>query len=137
MKPSPDDITKSIHKSINKVLKSKTNLKRKRRNTADHKKQLFIDIITHIELANTRTLATLGEVGIDLSNYDDLFHVVIESLFELHFGKPGHDLIAFYLYSRTNPDGSVNELTDASGNIFELNTPEQLWDVLAKMSEPK
>jgi hypothetical protein len=67
---------------------------------------------------------------------DEKFYKVIDTLFDLHFGKDACELIFFYLYDRVNPDGTENEVMDENNMVLPLNSPSDLWN-LVKLTKEK
>jgi len=105
-------------------------VRRKKKKTADKKRELFISIINSIDSVNTRQHLMYTDLQLDFTNYDEPFHEIIDALIILNFGKEGADLISWYLWDRINPDGAINELVDQDGNSFALETPQELWNLL-------
>ena len=122
-----------VKKAIDELLKVNTSFKRKKKNTLEKKKELFYAIINGIQVLDTRSSLVNADLRLDTSSYDEAFYQVIDALLLFIFGKDGYELISFYLYEKTNPDGSINTLIDDNGNEVELDTPEDLWNVLFKL----
>ena len=70
------------------------------------------------------------ELQVDFSTYDEKFYMAIDLMFEMHFGKEAAEIIFFYLYERTNPDGSTNDILDANDYPIPLDTVAELWSVV-------
>lgn len=121
-----------IQTAINKLLGVKSLVRRKKKNKADKKKELFITIINSIEQIVNRQNLMYAELNLDLSNYDESFLDVIDALIVLHFGKDGAELISYYLWDRVDPAGEINPLTDESGNEIVLENAQDLWNLLIK-----
>lgn len=122
-----------IKKAIDDLLKVNTSFKRKKKNALEKKKELFYNIINGIQALDARSSLANADLRIDMSSYDEAFYQVIDALILYIFGKDGYELINFYLYEKINPDGSINTLVDDNGNEVDLDTPEDLWTVLAKL----
>ena len=56
------------------------------------------------------------------------------ALIILHFGKEGAELIAYYLWDRANPDGTINPLVDENDQEVFLETAQDLWNLLIKIN---
>jgi len=119
-----------IKKSIDDIIGVDTSLKRKKKNENDIQKEKFEKIIQTLEEIEVRGMILGNDLDLDFTSYDEKFYFVIDNLFHLHFGKEACELIFFYLYERTNPDGSMNEIRDLDGNILSLESPSDLWDVI-------
>ena len=122
-----------IKKAVDSLLKVNSTVKRKKKAYIDKQKDLFVNIITALQAAQTRTYLTQAELKLDFSTYDEMYLQIIDSLILLNFGKEGYELISFYLYEKWNPDGSVNELFDDDENIVPSTTPEDIWNILVKL----
>ena len=113
-----------------------TFLKRKKKFEEDIQRVRFETIIQTLEEVEVRGMILENDLNIDFSSYDEKFYLVIDSLFNLHFGKEASELIFFYLYDRMNPDGTMNEVMDADENVIPLSTPSELWE-LVKITQEK
>ena len=123
-----------IQQAINEILNVKSLLRKKRKTQTDKKRDLFISIINSIERLVTRQNLMFTDFEIDFANYDDPFLDTIDALIVLHFGKEGAEMIVYYLWDRTNEDGSINPLRDEDGNDIFLNSAGELWDLLIKIN---
>lgn len=119
---------------INEILNVKSLIRRKKKNQSDKKKELFISIINAIEHVSNRQNLMYVDLQVDFSTYDESFLDIVDALVILHFGKEGAELIAYYLWERVNPDGSINPLVDESGNPVVLETASDLWETLLLMN---
>jgi hypothetical protein len=122
-----------IKKAVDQLLKINSTVKRKKKAYIDKQKDLFVGIMMALQAAQTRTALTQAELKLDFSSYDEMFLQVIDSLILLHFGKEGYELISWYLYEKTNPDGTVNDLQDDDENIVPSETVEDIWNILVKL----
>jgi hypothetical protein len=71
-----------------------------------------------------------ADYAVDLTNYDEPFFQIIDSLIFMQFGKDAGELVMFYLYERTNPDGTINPLYDTNDKIIPLERIEDLWELV-------
>jgi hypothetical protein len=124
-----------IKKSIDDILGTDTSLKRKKKTEDDLNRERFEKIIQTLEELEVRSLILGGDLSLDFTSYDEKFYVVIDLLFQLHFGKEAAELIFFYLYERTNPDGTTNGLQNDEGEVIELTSPNDLWYLLKAMQD--
>ena len=125
-----------IKKSIDNIIGVDTFLKRKKKSEDDVQREKFEKIIQTLEEIEVRGMILGNDLQLDFSSYDEKFYKVIDSLFELHFGKDACELIFFYLYERINPDGTHNEVVDENGNVLPLSSPGDLWNVI-KLTQGK
>lgn len=123
-----------IQTAINQLLNVKSLIRRKKKTQEAKKKELFVSIINSIEAIINRQNLMYADLNLDLSNYDEAFLDTIDALIILHFGKEGAELIAFYLWDRAAPDGSVTPLMDDQGNEVYLDTAHDLWNLLVKIN---
>ena len=119
-----------IQKAINQLLNVKSLVRRKKKTQEAKKRELFISIINSIEAIINRQNLMYAELNLDLANYDEAFLDTIDALIILHFGKEGAEIIAYYLWDRVAPDGSIIALTDTEGKEVLLQTASDLWDLL-------
>ena len=78
-----------------------------------------------------------ADYGINTSKFNEPLFQIIDGLIYLHFGKEAGDLIMFYIYERTNPDGSANDLVDVDDAIIPLTRIEDLWELVKKINNRK
>lgn len=124
----------SIQTVINEILNVKSLIRRKKKNQSDKKKELFVSIVNAIEHVSNRQNLMYVDLQVDFTTYDESFLDIIDALVILHFGKEGAELIAYYLWDRVNPDGSINTLVDENNNPIVLETASDLWDTLLLMN---
>lgn len=119
-----------IQSAINQILNVKSLVRRKKKTQVEKKKELFISIINSIEHIINRQNLMYVELDLDLAKYDEAFLDTIDALIILHFGKEGAELITYYLWDRTSPDGTIAPLIDAEGNEVILESANDLWNLL-------
>lgn len=119
-----------IQTAINQILNVKSLVRRKKKTQIEKKKELFISIINSIEHIINRQNLMYVELDLDLAKYDEAFLDTIDALIILHFGKEGAELITYYLWDRTAPDGSIAPLIDVEGNEVILENAHDLWNLL-------
>lgn len=119
-----------IQSAINQILNVKSLVRRKKKTQVEKKKELFISIINSIEHIINRQNLMYVELDLDLAKYDEAFLDTIDALIILHFGKEGAELITYYLWDRTSPDGTIAPLIDAEGNEVILENANDLWNLL-------
>lgn len=134
----PDFDKKKSHEenvqiSIDKILGSNTILKRAKKTTEDHRRNLFISLIEELIALDIRDQELDRSFYLDLSKYNSPFHSVINSLFQLSFTKEQTNLIFFYLYERITPEGYLLELTDDTGKVMDLGSIAKLYEEVKKL----
>lgn len=123
-----------IQTAINQVLGIKSLIRRKKKTQETKKRELFISIINSIEAIINRQNLMYAELNLDLANYDEAFLDTIDALIVLHFGKDGAELIAYYLWDRVAPDGTISPLIDEQGREVYLETASDLWNLLISIN---
>jgi c-di-AMP phosphodiesterase-like protein len=123
-----------VQAAINEILNVKSLIRRKKKNQSDKKRELFISIVNAIEHVSNRQNLMYVDLQLDFTTYDESFLDIIDALVILHFGKEGAELIAYYLWDRVNPDGSINPLVDEDNNPVILQNASDLWETLLLMN---
>ena len=123
-----------IQIAINQILNVKSLIRRKKKTQEAKKKELFISIINSIEAIINRQNLMYAELNLDLANYDEAFLDTIDALIILNFGKEGAEIIAYYLWDRTAPDGTIIPLVDDQGKEVYLETAQDLWNLLISIN---
>ena len=128
---SNKDQAKKIQESIERLLNTKTNLKRKRKSQIQLQKQLFTDIINGI-IELTSLNKRLGEEGIFLDSYYNLSFSIIEFALEMFLGRDLVTLIVYYLENLEK--GTPQEIVYGEDDKpLEIKNIDQLWDMILKI----
>lgn len=72
---------------------------------------------------------SLFKLGVNLMEYEDMYHIVISNLLLSVFDSEGKDWIDWYLYERVGFTEKVNLATDENGKEICYDIPS-LWDVV-------
>jgi len=123
-----------IQTAINQILNVKSLIRRKKKTQSAKKKELFVSIVNSLEQIIVRQNLMYAELQLDFATYDDSFLDIIDALIILHFGKEGAELIGYYLWERSNPDGSMNDLVDEAGVVVPMENANDLWNALVQMN---
>ena len=123
-----------IQTVINQLLNVKSLVRRKKKTQEAKKRELFISIINSIEAIINRQNLMYAELNLDLANYDEAFLDTIDALIILHFGKEGAEVIAYFLWDRVGPDGSIEPLLDEQNIPVYLETANDLWNLLIRIN---
>jgi hypothetical protein len=129
---SVDKEIEGIQNQINSIIGTNTKIVRRKKNNEDIKHELFISIITQIELVINRSALVRSDFKIDLTDYDEMYLQIIDNLIYLSFGTKAADLIIHYCYDRIEMDGSI-PYVDEKGIEYEISDPNQLWQVVKKL----
>lgn len=125
---------KQIQLGVDSIIGTKTIIRRKRKSTADKKRELFFNIINGIDELNVRQNIMYGDLNLDFADYDEKFFTVIDMLIYMHFSKQCTELIGFYLYERINVDGTINPVIVNDNEEVLLETPYDLWNLICKVN---
>lgn len=88
--------------------------------------EIFKTIIEGLEKISERSHSA-HQLGIDLMDYEELYHNIITNLLNSVFDKQGKDWIDWYLYERIGFTNKVNLATDKDGNEICYDIPS-LWE---------
>ena len=88
----------------------------------------FKNVIESLEKVTDRS-HKLYQLGVNLIDYDDMYHNIITNLLNSIFDKDGKDWIDWYLYERIGFTDKVNLATDKDGNEICYDIPS-LWKVV-------
>jgi hypothetical protein len=88
-----DEEIEGIQNQINGLIGTNTKIVRRKKNNEDIKHELFINIITQIELVINRSTLVHSDFKIDLSDYDEMYLQIIDNLIYLSFGTQAAELI--------------------------------------------
>jgi hypothetical protein len=125
----------SIKKAVDSLLKINSTVKRKKKAHIEKQKDLFINIINALQASQVRSNILYNDLKLDYANYDELFYQIIDSLILLHFGNEGYELISFYLYEKSTPDGEMLEMYNDDEEIIPTETPEDIWNILMTLKK--
>jgi len=86
----------------------------------------FKNVIEGLEKVTDRS-HKLYQLGVNLIDYDDMYHNIITNLLNSVFDKEGKDWIDWYLYERIGFTHKVNLATDSDGKEICYDIPS-LWE---------
>ena len=125
---------KKIKKYIDEILNTKSSLTAKRPLKQDKLRKLFCNILTELQFVNARAVGMKHDFNVDLTEYDEPFFKVIESLMKLHFNDKQRNMINWWLYDKFLPSGDVLFLNDnETHEEIPTETPEDIWDLLEQL----
>lgn len=125
---------REIKSAVDQILNVKSLIRKKKLPQAVEKRELFISIINSIERLISRQELLHADFSSDMSTYDEPFFNTIDSLIVLYFGTEGAELIAYYLWDRLNPDGSINPIVAEDKEEIILEDAGSLWDLLVAVN---
>lgn len=121
---------KEIQIAVDGILNVKSYVRRKKRTALDKKKEMFVQMMNSMEEITIRQALMYADMDVDMFKYDEKFLSIIDLMYYLYFGEACSDIIAFYLYDRKNPDGTLNALVDQNGQEIILETAYDLWNIM-------
>jgi len=122
--------TENIKKSIDDVIGANTVLKRKKKTEDDISREKFELIIRTLEEVEVRAMLMEQDFDLAFGTYDEKFYTIIDNLLGLYLGPDATDIVNFYLYNRIEPDGTINQIMNESGEVVPLDTPADLWELV-------
>jgi hypothetical protein len=130
------DNFKEVQTAVDNMLNVKSYVRRKKKTQSDKKKEMFVQMINSLDEIFVRQGLMYADMDVDMFKYDEKFLAVIDVMIYFHFGEACADVIAFYLYDRQNPDGTLNPILDENDTEIILQNPYDLWNLLV-MINPK
>jgi len=130
------DNFKEVQTAVDNMLNVKSYVRRKKKTQSDKKKEMFVQMINSLDEIFVRQGLMYADMDVDMFKYDEKFLAVIDVMIYFHFGEACSDVIAFYLYDRQNPDGTLNPILDENDTEIILQNPYDLWNLLV-MINPK
>lgn len=123
---------------ISDSIGSNTFVKYKKKKKEDKYKDKFLACISLIEASFQRSL-TIGQFGIDMSEYESAYWETIDIMLYLLFKDESViEAVNYYIYDRVDPEGEVMPYYDPQlDSEFTLVTPEDLWDLIIQKLEAK
>jgi hypothetical protein len=75
---------------------------------------------------------------LDLFSYEEDFYLVIENLLYIHYGELKTEIILWWVYSRFNEEGEIDDLIiededEEKQETVKIKTAEQLWSYINKI----
>tara|TARA_R110000796_G_scaffold145642_1_gene262186 strand:- start:30 stop:458 length:429 start_codon:yes stop_codon:yes gene_type:complete len=128
---SKKENVKKIKKYIDEILNTKSSFIAKRPLKKDKLRKLFCKVLNELAFVNARAVGMKHDFNIDLTDYDDPFFKIIDSLMKLHFNDKQRSMINWWLYDKFLPSGDVLILNDnETQEEIPTETAEDIWDLL-------
>jgi hypothetical protein len=124
------DNFKEVQTAVDNMLNVKSYVRRKKKTQSDKKKEMFVQMINSLDEIFVRQGLMYADMDVDMFKYDEKFLAVIDVMIYFHFGEACSEVIAFYLYDRQNPDGTLNPILDENDTEIILQNPYDLWNLL-------
>ena len=128
---SKKENVKKIKKYIDEILNTKSSFIAKRPLKKDKLRKLFCKVLNELAFVNARAVGMKHDFNIDLTDYDDPFFKIIDSLMKLHFNDKQRSMINWWLYDKFLPSGDILILNDnETQEEIPTETAEDIWDLL-------
>jgi len=123
---------------ISDSIGSNTFVKYKKKKNEDKYKEKFLTCISLLEASFQRSM-TVGQFGIDMSEYEAAYWETIDTMLYLLFKDESViEAVNYYIYDRVDPEGEVMPYYDPQlDSEFTLVGPEDLWDLIIQKLEAK
>lgn len=133
-----DDFMSFAAGQISDSIGSNTFVKYKKKKNEDKYKDKFLTCVSLLEASLQRSL-TIGQFGIDMSEYESAYWETIDTMLYLLFKDESViEAINYYIYDRVDPEGEVMPYYDPQlDSEFTLVSPEDLWDLIIQKLEAK
>ena len=120
--------------NLKEILGEGVNIKESRKSKIKKDREFFVYLVNTLVEIDSRTdhLITLG---VDLINYEDPYHNIIEGLVFKHYGDVEGEVIMWWLSEKRLPGGKDMTLQSPDGIDHTVNTPIQLYNILKKISK--
>jgi hypothetical protein len=115
--------------------------KREKKEKIISEKDLFIETLDFLEKNWAKSNQAYDLFGINLLEYEESYFKAIENLIVLKYGMWKAEIILWYVFGRKDNEGKIYPLSinneDGSNEEVIIDTPEELWDILEKISNSK
>jgi len=122
---------------MNEILKSNFGLgleiKESPKTEAERELSLFIDTIETLEHIWHAEHELHDDYGIDLLGFNQYHYHAIENLIIAKYGYDKAEVIWWWILDRFAEDGELLGVETEDGEVYLLETPKDLWELLKKM----
>lgn len=101
----------------------------------DMEKLLFVEIIKILQELDERS-EVLSSLGLDLTEYENMYYDLIQNLLKLHFSDGQIEIINYFVYQLPLQESFEGRLEIKKGRKtveYDFRTPEDLWAVLQQL----
>ena len=131
------EVKNNLEEGFNKLFNTSVNVKRQRKDKELRKKTLFLSLIKQYEESISNSFKLFDGFGIDLKDYEDNYHQIIDMVMFLSCGHDFYEVINYYLYDRFAMDGLPNciieEVEGVEQEVF-ISNPEELYNYLVNIN---
>lgn len=126
------DRTYNIQEVLSKLLKIPISIEVQKPDSKIQKEK-FSKIIEKFEHIIKRSDTLFIGLGVDLNVYEEGYFDLIEDIFGLIFNENQIRIINYYLFQKIHPLLDQGDIKDNQGHNIEINTPEELWDIIENL----
>jgi hypothetical protein len=131
------EVKSNLEEGFNKLFNTSVNVKRQKKDKELRKKTLFVSLIKQYEESISNSFKLFDGFGIDLKDYEDNYHQIIDKIILLSWGPDVYEVINYYLYDRFTMDGLPNciieQVEGVEQEIF-ISNPEELYNYLVNIN---
>jgi hypothetical protein len=131
------EVKSNLEEGFNKLFNTSVNVKRQKKDKELRKKTLFVSLIKQYEESISNSFKLFDGFGIDLKDYEDNYHQIIDKVILLSWGPDVYEVINYYLYDRFTMDGLPNciieQVEGVEQEIF-ISNPEELYNYLVNIN---
>jgi hypothetical protein len=98
-------------------------------------RELFKTSIEEWGLAWRQQNTLFNKYGIDLSGYDTLLYSSIEGLINLMYGPVKSQVIAAYVYNKSNTDEDYLKIEGTNNSVYYIKNIDELYDFIHSVKE--
>ena len=125
---------KRLRQVLHSIYPVSYRIKAKEPDREDMNKKLFIQVIDNLKKIEDRRDFMIGEIGMDMTAYEDQFFQVIEDLMKMHFNKEQLALIQMYIYQLVPDkewDGTITIEKNKQEEVVDFKSASDVWDVIS------
>jgi hypothetical protein len=126
------DRTYNIQEVLAKLLKIPISIEVQKPDSKIQKEK-FSKIIEKFEQLIKRSDTLFVGLGVDLNIYEEGYFSLIEDILGLIFNENQIRIINYYLFQKNHPLLEQGDIKDNQGHNIEINTPEELWDIIENL----
>lgn len=100
-----------------------------------YERELFKVSIEEWNLAWRQQTTLFNKYGIDLSGYDNLLYNSLESLINLMYGPAKSQIIAAYVYNKSNTEEDYLKVEKTDGKFYYIKNTDELYDFIHSVKD--
>jgi hypothetical protein len=108
--------------------------------TPKSEKEVFIDLITRMEISWNESAQLYEKFKINLLEYEERYFSLLEDMVYYLYEDWEAEIMLWYVYGRIDEEGNLYSLvlnTDNEKKEIIINNPTQLWDFIIMLRKNK